>query len=75
MSKFISLFFICFVFTVHAQSKAKISPQNIITLSGEISGVEMESGVTSFKGIPYAQPPVGDLRWKEPRPVSKSTMT
>jgi para-nitrobenzyl esterase len=22
-----------------------------------------------FKGIPFAQPPIGDLRWKEPQPV------
>lgn len=70
MSKFISLFFMCVVFTVHAQNKAKIFTQNIITQSGEISGVQMESGVTSFKGIPYAQSPVGNLRWKEPQPVS-----
>ena len=21
-----------------------------------------------FKGVPFAQPPVGDLRWKEPQP-------
>jgi para-nitrobenzyl esterase len=27
------------------------------------------SGVRSFKGIPFAQPPIGDLRWKEPQPV------
>ncbi len=28
-----------------------------------------DSGVRAFKGIPFAQPPVGDLRWREPLPV------
>lgn len=27
------------------------------------------NGVRAFKGIPFGQPPVGDLRWREPQPV------
>ncbi|GAC1424823.1 MAG: carboxylesterase family protein [Chitinophagaceae bacterium] len=36
------------------------------TADGLLEGVN-ESGVRSFKGIPFAQPPVGNLRWKEPQ--------
>ena len=37
---------------------------------GKIQGIPAESsGVYIYKGIPYAAPPVGDLRWKPPQPV------
>jgi para-nitrobenzyl esterase len=40
--------------------------------SGPIAG-EGRHGVRSFKGIPFAAPPVGDLRWKPPQPVAPWT--
>jgi para-nitrobenzyl esterase len=41
------------------------------TESGKITGVAASenSVVTVYKGIPYAAPPVGQLRWKPPQPV------
>jgi para-nitrobenzyl esterase len=36
---------------------------------GQIRGVTLDKGGAVFKGIPYAQPPVGDLRWREPMSV------
>jgi len=39
---------------------------------GLVQGILSASNeVTVFRGIPYAAPPVGDLRWKRPQPVIK----
>lgn len=51
---------------------AGCSAQNpVLTVSGgQIQGVLTDStDVMVFKGIPYAAPPVGDLRWQAPQPV------
>ena len=39
------------------------------TINGQIQGIAENEAVIAFKGIPYGQPPVGNLRWKEPQPV------
>ena len=47
--------------------------KTVQTRSGDIMGKEVASkeGFSHFEfhGIPFAQPPVGELRFKEPRPV------
>jgi beta-glucosidase len=40
--------------------------------SGQLKGTVSE-GVIAFKGIPYAAPPIGDLRWRPPQPVASWT--
>jgi para-nitrobenzyl esterase len=42
----------------------------VATKSGQVAG-KFENGLYIFKGIPYAEPPVGELRWCAPRPVKK----
>ena len=39
---------------------------------GDIEGVH-ENGLGVFKAIPYAAPPVGDLRWRDPQPAKPWT--
>ena len=40
------------------------------TDAGLVSGV-LKDDIHIFKGIPFAAPPVGDLRWKAPQPLQK----
>lgn len=60
---FIAAFLLACTFSCNKQPIVDIE-------GGTVQGVpSAASGVTVFKGIPYAAPPVGDLRWREPRPV------
>ena len=50
------------------QERQAIDTTRITTQSGDVSG-SVEDGVVSYKGIPYAKPPVGDLRWRAPQAI------
>ena len=41
----------------------------VATEGGLVAGQSLESGLHVHKGIPYAAPPVGDLRWRAPVPA------
>lgn len=48
------------------------STPEIKVTGGRICGYANADGdITIFKGIPYAAPPVADLRWKAPQPVEE----
>ena len=59
-----------FVVTILFFIDAFAQPKVLKIETGFISGVSNQTGdVCSYKGIPFAAPPVGNLRWKAPQPV------
>ncbi len=58
------------LFVVGCQSTIDNSIKTLVEVTGgTIEGLYDESGMLAFKGIPFAAPPVGELRWKAPQPV------
>lgn len=55
-----------------AQSGMYAPSLQVKTAQGTLEGID-ESGIRAFKGVPFAAPPVGNLRWREPQPVKNWT--
>src|SRR5450432_858477 len=64
--------FVIFLMLSATLSAADSAPVVTVT-GGRIRGAMLERGGAVFKGIPYAQPPVADLRWREPVPLKPWT--
>ncbi len=56
----------------YPQTNSSRPSLQVKTANGILEGVD-ESGVRAFKGVAFAAPPVGDLRWREPQPVANWT--
>ena len=65
----LSLLFLSMVLSLTSWSQKNSNP--VLTIEGgQVKGVETATkGIIAYKGIPFAAPPVGTLRWKEPQPV------
>ena len=61
---------ITMIFSAAIPLLAQVSTAKVT--GGIVEGAVMD-GIASFKGIPFAAPPVGDLRWRPPQPVKPWT--
>ncbi len=66
MKSFYSLLLLLFLISVNAENL------KIITLSGITEG-HKKNNVIIWNDIPYAEPPIGDMRWKAPRKINQNS--
>ncbi|HVO58516.1 MAG TPA: carboxylesterase/lipase family protein [Dongiaceae bacterium] len=62
--------FLLSLFSAHVVAQSPQLGPVVHTVAGEVQGVALPGGVFVFRGVPFAAPPVGALRWREPQPVA-----
>jgi len=74
LDRLISVPLLAGAFFLSAMSAQDVTYVQQTTADGVLEGVVSADGkVRTFKGIPYAAPPIGPLRWKPPQPVTPWT--
>src|ERR1700726_1182266 len=69
---FAASFFTLSLLTTAAQAAHPVDPLQIKTDKGTVEGtLTNKDQVRAFKGIPFAAPPLGNLRWQPPQPAAK----
>jgi para-nitrobenzyl esterase len=70
---FAAIVFLASVTALLPSSRAQGDPLVVKTSGGQVRGMARIGGGARFFGIPFAQPPVGELRWHEPLPAEPWT--
>jgi para-nitrobenzyl esterase len=72
MKKILSLLLFAMISSIAFAQSNDDTPPRVTTANGTLEGTN-ESGIHVFRGVPFAAPPVGNLRWREPQPVKSWT--
>src|SRR5687768_8717280 len=65
-----SILFLALLSAASVWSQSANQPAPVLTEYGLVQGV-VEKDLTVYRGVPFASPPLGDLRWRPPQPAKK----
>lgn len=70
MKKAVLITSLCLVLMASTAQKNNSFSVQVKTENGVVEGLyETKSGLQMYLGVPFAKPPIGDLRWKAPQPM------